>query len=187
MKNMVSLGLFVFLATFSPRAEAQFGFHAASHFSFGGMSNESETLRPRSMSTLDLQFMPGYRLGTLLGGLLLDYRFIGQVSQASDVGGNELGGRGFIWGLGGVWTPSLWKFLLSYDFRARHSVTSTSTTYMGSGFHLMAGYEFAPNFHADFQYTKMRYNMSDTNGVETDLTNDPVKHWTIGIGVSYSY
>jgi hypothetical protein len=179
-----SIWLVILLLLSSIEARAQFGFHAASHFSFGGMGNESESLKPRSMSTLDLQFMPGYRMSTLLAGLLLDYRFVSQIS--SDVG-NDIGGRSFVWGLGLVWEPSLWKFLLSYDFRARHTANSINTTYKGSGYHLMAGYEFAPNFHADFQLSKMGYNSQDVNEVEQDISNDPVGHWSFGIGISYSY
>lgn len=171
---------------FSPVAEAQFGFHAGTHLSFGQMGDESGSVEDRSMGSFDLQFMPGYRYAGLMGGLLLDYRFVSQITSTSDAG-SDLGGRSFLWGLGITWEPAIWKFLFSYDFRARHSVSEPENTYKGSGFHLLAGYEIAPNLYVDLQYSRMRYNTLETTTSETGLGENPVRHWNLGLGISYSY
>lgn len=186
IQNKVRLMVLSLFLAMAPEAEAQFGFHAGTHLSFGQMGSESESVKDRSMGSFDLQFMPGYRYAGLMGGLLLDYRFISQITSASDAG-SDLAGHSFTWGLGGTWEPGIWKFLFSYDFRARHSVSEPENTYKGSGFHLLAGYKIAPSLCVDLQYSRMRYNTLETAVSETGLGDDSVRHWNLGIGISYSY
>lgn len=173
-------------------AEAAFGFHAGSHLGVGRMGNATQSLSSRTMSTFDLQFMPGWRLGSFMPGLLLDYRFVSQMTPKSDVGNSDLAGKSFTMGLGSTVQFDQWKLLFSYDFRSRHSKNEAnsanqSTSYAGSGFHFLAGYGFASNWFFDVSFSKQNYNSSDTGGLETRLDADVLTHWNLGFGISYSY
>jgi hypothetical protein len=168
-------------------AWAQFGFHAGSHFGYGGMRSDSGSRPQRDMGTWDFQFMPGYRFPPLLmAGLLLDYRFMSQLTDKSQVG-SDYSGRGFLWGLGLTAEPGLFKLLVSYDFRARHWFSGPDTTFKGSGYHLLFGYKFMPGFFADLEYVSTTYNSQEVDGISSGLKNDDLHHWNLGLGISYSY
>jgi hypothetical protein len=169
-------------------AFAQFGFHAGSHFGYGRITSETSSLPTRDMGTFDLQFMPGYRLPpNLMGGILLDYRFMSQLTDEQEVGGSNFSGRGFLWGLGAAFEPGPLKFLFSYDLQARHYYSGPDTTYKGSGFHILFGYEFMAGFHVDLEYVSSTYNTLEVNDAETPLGDNTLRHWNLGLGVSYSY
>ena len=171
-------------------AKASFGFHAGTHFSYGKMANQSLSLAERTTSTFDLQFMPGYRLAPyFLAGLMIDYRFVNQNASAQDMDNNDISGRSLLIGPGISFEPGLWKFLVAYDIKASHSYNfrNTETSYKGSGFHLLFGYEIARELHFDFQMVKCSYNNQTTNNTETDISGNPVEHWSLGFGLSYSY
>ena len=181
----VLIGLFLF---FSPQAKAEFGFHAGAHYGWGRMGNESDSIKTRSMSTFDIQFMPGYRMLGFMGGILFDYRSVSQLTDVVDAGNSDLSGSSFPWGLAATYEFALWKVLFSYDFRARHSASTTNATYKGTGFHLLGGYQFFPGFYADLEFVKMGYNTVEaSNGTETDLSSNKLSHWNLAVGISYSY
>lgn len=169
---------------------AEFGFHVGTHLGYGQMGNSplaTPSIPDRSMSTFDLQIMPGYRLGDMLGGLMMDYRLANQLEQG-DPGETNLSGQDLIFGLAISYEPGLWKFMLGYDFKATHSLSGADEKYMGSGFRLLFGYEFLEKLRFDFLYTKTGYNTNETSsGIITDYSADKVRHWNLGFGLSYSY
>ena len=169
-------------------AQAEFGFHAGSHFGLGKMTYDNGIPGDRDMGTFDLQFMPGYRLPMgLMAGLMLDYRLMSQLTDEAEVSGTNYSGRSFLWGLAATFEPGPIKLLLGYDFRARHWFSGPDTTFMGSGFRFLVGYKFLPGFAFDLEYVSTTYNTSEVNGLETGLNNNNLKHWNLGFGVSYSY
>ena len=180
---------FVLFSLTSP-ARAEFGFHAGAHLGFGRMGDEAiGGYSDRSIGSFDLQVMPGYRLlaGQLLAGLMLDYRFVSQLTNAGQVGSN-FSGNGFLLGLGTSIEPGPFKFLVSYDFLARHSIKQPESTLEGSGFHLLFGYKFLPLFYFDLELVTATYdNMSlDTYSIELPYQQS-IRHWQLGLGISYSY
>lgn len=189
MRWKFPLILTLFLGLLSSSAEAQFGAHFATHFGYGKMGSDSGFIQKRSMGTFDLQAMPGYRLlgNQLLLGLLFDLRFMSQLQDQNDVGGEDFGGRGLTWGLGASFEPGPVKILVSYDLSARHWYTAPETTYKGSGFHFILGIPVAPSLFLDLQYVTTTYNTRKVNGDEYGLADDNVQHWNVGFGVSYSY
>lgn len=181
MKAVFLALLVIWLA---PSAEANFGAHLAPHFGFGNMGDDSSgSLRSRSVGTFDLQALPGYRVygNAILLGLMIDYRFISQLSEEDNLQG--LSGRGLLLGPGAGFEFAFGKLLLSYDLIARHSATSPEAKLEGSGFHLLFGYRIAPNVYADLQYVRTRYNK--LNG--EDLGDLPIKQNNIGFGLSLGF
>lgn len=183
------LTLLLFIPLLMPfRAQANFGFHAGSHFGIGKMGYESGIPGDREMGTFDVQFMPGYRFPMgLMAGLMLDYRLMSQLTDQSEVSNTDYSGRSFLWGIGAMFEPGPIKLLFSYDFRARHWFSGPDTTFMGSGFHFLFGYKFMPGFAFDIQYVTTTYNKQIVNGSKTGLNNNNLHHWNLGFGVSYSY
>jgi hypothetical protein len=183
LQRLALLAVLLFPST----ASAEFGFHAGSHFGFGRMGSEAGSRPSRSLGSFDLQFMPGYRFMPLfMGGLLLDYRFLAQLANESEVGSN-FSGRSFLWGLGLMAEPGPFKVLVSYDFRARHWFSGPDTTFKGSGYHILFGYKFLPAIAFDIQFVSTTYNSQEVDGIPAGLSPDTIKHWNLGFGVSYSY
>lgn len=171
-------------------AQANFGFHAGSHISYGKMSNATLSLAERTISVFDLQFMPGYRPAPyFLIGWMIDYRFVSQNADPNDLDFNDVSGRSLLMGPGISFEPTMWKFLVSYDLKANHSYTyqNTDTTYKGHGLHILFGYEVARSLHFDFEYVKCLYNSQKRNDIETEITENKVNQWQVGFGLSYSY
>lgn len=194
MKKPIHFLVFLLLFCTLPleNASAVFGFHAGSHLGIGRMGNESLTLANRTMSVIDFQFMPGYTIGAFMPGLLLDYRFVGQMTDSVNAGGSDLAGKSFIIGLGTTFLTGDWKILFSYDLRSRHSLSTNDssgnhTTYKGSGFHLLGGYQLAKNWFFDGEFVQSSYNTSAVGESESDISSNKVKQWNLSFGVSYTY
>ncbi len=186
MSRLHMLSILLFFLFIAP-AQANFGFHAGSHFGYGRISGEDALIPARDMGTFDLQFMPGYRLGAgLMVGMLLDYRFMSQLEENGSQT-TDFSGRGFLTGAGISYEPGLIKALFSYNLQARHYLSGPDTTYSGSGFTLLFGYEFLPSFFTDLEYVSTTYNAVEIDGVPAPLGTNTIHHWNIGIGISYSY
>ncbi len=193
IKDFYNLGmrtlLLLLLLCFSPlAAQAEFGFQVGGHFGIGNMGNDSGSIRERSLGTFDVQFMPGYHfLGDFMGGLLLEYRLISQLTNQVEAG-SDLSGNGFIWGLAAMYEPGPLKFLVSYDFRARHWFDEPETVYSGSGYRFLFGYKFLPGFAFDLQYSSTNYNYRRLGAAESEIADeDQPRHWNIGLGLSYTF
>lgn len=181
--RLIALAVFLFLLPLA--AQAEFGFHAGSHFGFGKMENVSRTIT-RDIGTFDLQFMPGYRIAGFMPGLMIDYRLMSQL-QDSAVEEADFSGTGLLLGLGVTFEPGPVKILVSYDLRSRHWHSGPDTTYAGSGYHLLLGYKFFPGLAFDLQYVSSTYNSVEAGGIANGLPEDTMKHWNLGFGISYSY
>jgi hypothetical protein len=173
----------------STLARADYGAHLGAHFGYGQMGNSSgDENRTRNMGTLDLQAMPGIKLygNALLLGLMLDYRFMSQLTDETNL--SSYGGRGFLAGPGALLDFSFGRFLFSWDMRARHYYSGPDTTYKGSGFHFLFGYKVMGNLCADLEYVISRYNAVRINEVETGLDeNKQVTHKSLGFGLSWLF
>jgi predicted porin len=181
-------GILSFLLLFLPvKSWATFGLHIGSHLSYGRIGNESGTISERSMSAFDIQAMPGYRIGNFMPGLLIDYRFLAQLGRNDEYENTDYGGRSLILGLGTTAEFDAIKILFSYDFRARHNSATPDSLYKGSGFHFTLGYFFMPKLSIDFAYSKSTYSKVETDGVESMVSDDRLKNWNFGLGISYSY
>ena len=178
--------LFLFLALLALPAQAELGLHLASHLGYGKLGSDNNSVKDRSMGVFDIQAMPGYRMGMIMGGILVDYRSTSQLTNEQDVGGNYRG-SGINLGLGAEAGFGPIKALISYDFRSRHNLTGTKTTYMGSGFRLGMGYQLLPKLYGDIQFSKTTFKTVSVDGSDVDLGSNAVSHWNLGFGISLCF
>ncbi len=177
------LGVAFLLAT---PAKAEFGLHVGTHIEFGSMGTEiADAYESRSMGAFGLQAMPGYRLmgKSLLAGLMVDLRFHSQLSNGS---ANDYSGQSFLLGPAIALELAMFKLLLGWDLRARHSA-KMDTSYSGSGFRFLLGYRLLGNMWADLHYVSMKYKTRSTAGIESDISSNPVKSGMVGVGLSWSF
>ncbi|HEY8280440.1 MAG TPA: hypothetical protein VIH99_12500 [Bdellovibrionota bacterium] len=185
MKYIFAILLTLILS--QPAQAFDFGAHMAGHFGYGDMGNEtSDTYRDRGMGTFDLQAMPGLHVygNNLLVGLMLDYRFLSQLSREGGL--RDFSGRSFLAGPGASYELSFGKLLFAYDMRARHYLASPDTTYKGSGYHFLFGYRLIGDLFLDLEYVVVKYNAVNVSGTETGL-DFPVSHANFGLGLSWSF
>ena len=176
------------LALLTPTlAKADYGAHVGGHFGYGKMGNSSlDANQSRGIGTFDLQGMPGIKVygKFILLGLMLDYRFHSQLSDDNSL--SQYGGRSFLLGPGAILDFPLFKLLFSWDIRDRHYYSGPDTTYKGSGFHFLFGYKVVGNLCVDLEYVTARYKSVKINDDEIGL-DDPVKHYNLAFGLSWSF
>jgi len=181
-----ALLLFLFSLLASP-ARAEFGLHLGSHFEFGSMGTSSaDVYESRSMGAFGLQAMPGYRfLGkTLMAGLMFDLSFHSQLSGAGT--SVDFSGTSLRIGPALAIELAMLKFLVGLDMRARHS-TKASASYSGSGLRFLIGYRVIGNVWASIQLLFTKYKSRSVNGLEEDLSAQPVSSNMVGLGLSLSF
>jgi hypothetical protein len=189
--------LLLFLALLSVPARAEFGLHVGGHFGYGKMGDEANDInQDRSMGSFDLQAMPGYRFldKLLMAGVMLDYRFLGQLEDKSATL-SDFSGRSFLIGLGAMLDLPTVKFILSYDFHDRHNISLPKTTYKGKGWHFLLGYKVAGSLCVDLEYVVANYDSQTLLGEDSDLsgtdlsgnTRYPISHDSLAFGLSWTY
>ncbi|RZA06465.1 MAG: hypothetical protein EOP11_10315 [Proteobacteria bacterium] len=177
------------LAAASSPARAELGLHAATHFGVGAMGTENPAEPNRSMGTFDLQAMPGWRFpnSKFMAGMLIDYRFMTQLEEGVPITGEtNFAGQSVHFGIGGTFETGDLKLLATFDPLARHWAAVPTTTFKGSGLHLLAGIQFEPNWYIDIEYSEATYDEAGIMGRDQHL-DPPNRHWNLGLGISYSY
>lgn len=148
------------------------------------MGGDDQPLTPRSMGTLDVQAMPGFRMLGFMPGIMLNLRLLGQLSGDNSAG-NEVSGSGSLLGVGVAYEPGPVKLIGSYDLRARHTHSLPDTSYQGSGFTFLVGLLMMPGMYIDLQFNRTSYDTRVT-GAARDHLGTSVVHWNAGFGLSMS-
>lgn len=188
---MRAFALIILILLSGREASAEIGLHLGSHIGYGGVGSEaSDAYGSRAVGSFGIQAMPGYRMGSLLLGPLLDLRFIGQFGESpGTLDGSpkiDYGGRSFTIGLGASYLiPGIVKALAAYDIFARYS-HSPDSTLKGSGLRVLLALPFPGGSAVGLQYSSTSYNARSRGGEEHGLGPDNnVHHWDIAIGLSW--
>lgn len=188
MRSLTAIVLISCLWLCPIKALAEFGGHVGAHFGYGKMGTDGVTIYSydrRAVGTFNGEFMPGWRFfgSSLLAGVLFDLRFLAQLNNSSP----DFSGHGYSLGAGLMYEVLALKLLASWDPWERQSYSGPSTTFMGSGFHLLVGYKIFPATCVDLEYVTARFNAREQDGVETALSQFPLRMWSIGFGLSFSF
>src|SRR4051812_6270092 len=84
-------------------SENRFGVQGGLLLGLGTMSNNSGNIPSRAMNILALEALPGYRFGNWMPGLYLQYGLVGQSADPATVSNQNLGGAGYLIGIGGTY------------------------------------------------------------------------------------
>lgn len=170
-----------------------FGAHFGAHMGFGKAGTENSSVQDRTIGAIDLQTMPSFRYNALMLGLMLEYRVLGQLDDATKVGNLDLSGNEFMYGPGIAAHFSSYKTLFVYILKSRYGVSNPSLPVhdqvysSGSGFELIFGYEVAPSWYFDFLFSQINYSKTVNDNLETDISANHLSHWNFGFGASYSF
>jgi hypothetical protein len=168
-------------------SEAAFGGHVGAHLGVGNFGGAGQPVGSKSLGTLDLQAMPGYRIfgNSLMLGVLFNLRYLSDLNGASGYD-KDASGTGSLIGLALAYEFSVFKIIGSWDLRARQSGSNPDTTYKGSGYTILFGYKTMPNFYVDFMVNKTSYTSREVLDIPETFVK-PVQHWNLALGMSYSF
>jgi hypothetical protein len=191
--------LLSFLITLVPVAafaddSTPFGFEGGASIGLGSMKNKSLTIPGRTMDTFGLHVMPEYKFNSsCLLGLRLEYDFVGQRTEPTEVLGQNIKGRGYLLGLALQHHMDAWLFTAGFDFLGKYSqslqtVSSQDTSYSKAlGFRIGVGYYFLPNWTADAGAQMTWYSRNNLAGAAVDISSDKFRQSNYSLGVSYHY
>jgi len=185
------------LGALSPGSDAYalgltgFGARAGGHWGLGQMSNSSGDVASRTMNTFSLEALPGYNLAGFLIGPFVEFRLVGQNTNPSTVGGTNLRGHGFQFGLGTSYDFGPLSFLAALEFFGSHALSNNDlsgnpVTYQKPfGFVLEGGYKFLPSVTADLRFSWTRYSQAQTGTLTTDISTNRLSQWDLSLGASF--
>jgi hypothetical protein len=188
MRALFTIGLILGFWLFPMKTRAEFGGHVGAHFGYGRMGTAEaspNSYQSRAIGTFDGEFMPGWRFfgGSLLAGVLFDLRFLAQLSNTAA----DFSGHGYSLGAGLMYEIAVVKLLFSYDPWERETYSGPNTTFKGSGYHYLLGYKIFPGTSVDLEYVTANFNSQDQGGVESALSPQSVKLWSVAFGLSFSF
>jgi hypothetical protein len=180
----------------STPTENRFGAQGSLSFGLGTGSNNSGSIPSRAMNILSLRALPGYRLGRWMPGLYLDYHFVGQTAEPSSVSNQNLGGAGYLVGLGGTFDWNKFNFLLAVNFYGSYTLSTqafggqTSVYSAPLGFVAMANYQVLKNYPdwlAGLFVQSTAYSTSTLGGTSVDVSSNKLTLTFYGLNASYHY
>lgn len=172
-----------------------FGVHGGINWGIGKGKNSTGSTQSRTLNTIGIQALPGYKLSTgvtpdFLIGPLLEYTFVGQNTEPSSVGNSNLRGSGYMIGLGVQTDFGPIVLLGSFDFIGQYSLSENTTAGLETkfkspiGFRLLAGYPIMPMMTADLMFSMHSYKTNVLGGSDVDISSNKLTRWTVALGVS---
>lgn len=170
-----------------------FGIAGGASWGLGSMKGAGGTYPSRTVNTLSLEMLPGYRFNQFLVGADLGVRFVGQNTKVSEAGNTNAKGKGFLGGLGAHFYPSeKWVFGASFYFLGNHNLShSTSSGQEGAfrdvrGIKLSAGYfPCEMPLSVDLSFRHLSFREQELGSVTRDLSSDSLKHLSFALGLTY--
>ena len=174
------------------RFYSKFGGALGASVGLGALANNDRSLSSRTMNALFLEALPGYRWDWGLLGIHADYRSQGQTTSLSGAGGTNLGGHGFLLGIGSK-LPMGKRLSLqtAFDFIGKYTLavgtdqgdeTSLSSP-LGLGVKIQYLFE-NDAFSADLDLQYLHWNHF-TIGSTTFSSGST--QWMAGLGLSYHF
>lgn len=193
-KNIVTCFAFISLLVFVAQpVQAACSLNMGFDWGFGKMKNSSETIQSRTMNALSFHVLPAYSLGVVSVGPQIEYRIVGQNTAAADVANTNLKGSGYLLGVAAF---TKWMDLtvgLGFSFYGQHKLSladiggNESTYKKPIGFNLSVGYPVAPSVTADLRASLVSYRESNVGSVVSDVSDNKLTHWNIGLGAAYHW
>jgi len=209
-------GWLAFLTLFTlPReatASIDLGVEGGVSIAYGSGGSGQETIPTRSINMLSLQLFPSVGAGLALpfgnlelrGGILGEYRFVGQIPDpanypTSDFGpGTELRGNGSLIGVGTELLFRKFSLLGSLDFIGWHNATMPAPRGSGGsgtdihfasvhGYRINLGYEILTKFILEVTFHHTAFWTRSIGGIDSGGSEDSLNFSTIGIGTRIAY
>ena len=164
------------------------GFKAGPQFGIGTMSNSSKSTPSRSVNTLGLNALVGYKFpSNLLIGPSFEYRIVSQPGST----GPDLKGNGYVGGVGMAFSffPVPISIGANLDFLGKHSISQkvlgADQSFSGVfGYRLLAGFSIFPAVSLDFIFSQHRYSDYKLGGTTLDISSDKLTHTSYGLGLA---
>jgi outer membrane protein OmpA-like peptidoglycan-associated protein len=160
------------------------------------MGGPADTMPSRTMNTLTLSAMPGYKIGKFMPGILVDYRIVGQYTAVADVSNQNLRGSGLMFGLGTNYrVAERWMASLGVEFFGKHTLSQQTGAGASAEFKSPLGIKFGASYlvhpdypaTADLSFNYLKYKTLNTGGTDLDLADNGVSHWSIALGVTWHF
>lgn len=157
----------------------------------GSFQNNSGTIQSRTMNTLALNVMPGYRWNNFLFGPMGEFRIVGQMTEPSTVSNTNVKGSGYLIGLGVGYSWNEFDMTAGYDFFGQHSQSNTDAlgnaivNKSPSGIVVQVGYRFMPDISADLRFDMVSYGTDTVGGVDNNVSTNKSKHMNFSLGATY--
>lgn len=158
----------------------------------GRLGNSGMSLDDRTLSSISLEALGGYRYDSKwLFGLDLNYRIQQQLTSTSDAGGTNMKGKGWLLGLGVQYRfNELWAlqgavdFLGQYNFDKQTAGGEDDHVHAPLSLRLKGQYFFLPRWTMDASASYIRWSKFHVAGVDHSETS---MQWMIGAGLTYHF
>ena len=194
-KKMPTLKVIGFLCVSmaSSNAFCADGWSAKGSLSWGLGKMSSTSVTSRTMNTIVLTALPGYRLSQFTFGLLGEYRLIGQNTEPAEISNSNLKGHALLFGIGGAYDCGDFSFGLNLPLLGKQSssladAAGKDVSYQKPfGFELTVGYVVAPMITVDAKFSYTTYAQTTIGSTDKDLSDDKLKATDFAIGGSYHF
>lgn len=177
----------------SETASSPWGARGSLSFGFGSFGDSLGSIKGRTVDTLGIEVMPGYRWNDFFFGALAKVDFIGQTTDPATVGNQNLKGRTMLFGVGAAYRYLDYDFQLGVSFLGSHSLAIVDTVGRDVcykkpfGIELQAGYYFKPNISAGLKYEQVSFAQDTLSGAVSDVSTNKRKHTNFAAVVTYHY
>lgn len=161
-------------------------------FEYGRLGDSGMGLSDRSMNSLSLEALPGYRFNSKwLLGVDFNYRLQSQITSLSDTGGTNLKGKGWLFGLGAQYRINeSWVIQAAVDLLGRYNfdqqTAASEDDHLASPLSLRVKgqYFFRECWSVDASANYIRWADFHVAGVDH---SEPASQWMIGAGITYHF
>ena len=170
------------------------GLDTGAHWGIGRMgSNTNNVIPNRTMNTLSLQALPGYRIQNFLVGPYFEYLIVGQNTDPSDpnnlnLNNQDIKGSGYLLGVGASYDYDKFIFGGAFTFLGNYNLSKQDEAgfyiqyQKPIGIHLQAGYRVYKKITADLKYSMVTYSQDNIANVANDVSTNKRSHWDLALG-----
>lgn len=189
-----SLLLALLLFSIESSAESQKTFSLNSELGllggFGSSYNSDKSIPNRAVDVGELYLTGGVRyMGTTLF-LLGEYRDLEQMSDVSSSDNQNLGGNGYLFGLGLNFEIYKVDFSFSYQFYGAFAMRNKTTLGESSiysnpaGYRLQIGHLIYPRIKGFIFVNDLDFKSWDHGGTDVDISDNKLTQLTYGVGIA---
>ncbi len=172
-------------------SKSGFGLQGSLLWGLGTYKSSSGTIPGRTIDSLAIEALPGYRFGEWLAGPLAELRFVGQTTEPATVNSTNVKGRGLLLGVGGGYSIGKIKLLAGVEFLGSYVQAKVDPSgneiknQKPFGWLIQSGYEVFPSLSADFRLASVVYSQDEVAGKANNVSTDKRRQTDYSVGLSY--